>query len=155
QQSVAAAGSVAPALKAGELRRLDSSAPGFDRDLASLLAWEASQDAAIERTVADILADVRQRGDVAVLEYTRRFDRLSVESMAELEIGPAELRAALESLDPSIRAALQAAADRVRADHEHQLASSWAFTEPDGTRLGQAVRALDRGGLCAPGGKAA
>ena len=155
QQSVAAAGSVAPALKAGELRRLDSSAPGFDRDLASLLAWETSQDAAIERTVADILTDVRQRGDAAVLEYTRRFDRLSVESMAELEIGPAELRAALESLDPSIRAALQAAADRVRAYHEHQLASSWSFTEPDGTRLGQAVRPLDRVGLYVPGGKAA
>jgi histidinol dehydrogenase len=147
--------SASPALAAAELRRLDSAAPGFDRELASLLAWEASQDAAIEKVVADILRDVRGRGDAAVLEYTNRFDRLAASAMAELEIGSAELHAALASLEPSVREALQAAADRVRAYHEHQRATSWSFTEPDGTRLGQAVQPLERVGLYVPGGKAA
>ncbi|MCM5571814.1 histidinol dehydrogenase [Burkholderiaceae bacterium FT117] len=143
------------AIKAAAIRRLDSADEGFLEALDALLAWEASQDAAIERAVADILADVRRRGDEAVLEYTRRFDRVGAASMAELEIGQAELQAALDGLEPGIRGALEAAAGRVRAYHERQLAESWSYTEADGTRLGQAVRPLDRAGLYVPGGKAA
>jgi len=143
------------AIDAAGVRRLDSGAPDFDARLSALLAWEASQDAAIERTVADILADVRKRGDAAVLDYTRRFDRVDAGSMAELEIGRSELQAALDGLEPAIRQALEAAAARVRAYHEHQLAKSWSYTEADGTRLGQVVAPLDRAGLYVPGGKAA
>ena len=142
-------------IDAAGVRRLDSGAPDFDARLSALLAWEASQDAAIERTVADILADVRKRGDAAVLDYTRRFDRVDAGSMAELEIGRGELQAALDGLEPAIRQALEAAAARVRAYHEHQLAKSWSYTEADGTRLGQVVAPLDRAGLYVPGGKAA
>jgi histidinol dehydrogenase len=142
-------------IDAADVRRLDSGAPDFDARLSALLAWEASQDAAIERTVADILADVRKRGDAAVLDYTRRFDRVDAGSMAELEIGAGELQAALDGLEPAIRQALEAAAARVRAYHEHQLAKSWSYTEADGTRLGQVVGPLDRAGLYVPGGKAA
>ncbi len=142
-------------MKAASIRRLDSTSADFGRELDALLAWEASQDEAIERAVAGILADVRRRGDEAVLEYTRRFDRLDAASMAELEIGQAELQAALDGLEPGIRAALEAAAARVRAYHEHQRAASWSFTEDNGTRLGQAVLPLDRAGLYVPGGKAA
>ena len=150
-QGSGAASIVAPA----DIRRLDSAAADFDERLAALLAWEDEQDATIERTVADILADVRRRGDTAVLDYTRRFDRVDAASVAALELAPAELQAALDGLDAATREALEAAADRVRRYHEHQRAGDWSFTEADGTRLGQLVRPLDRAGLYVPGGKAA
>jgi histidinol dehydrogenase len=137
------------------VHRLDSAEPGFDARLAALLAWEPSQDEAIERAAADILRDVRRRGDAAVLEYTRRFDRFEAPDAASLEVRRPELEAALAGLSPVRRAALQAAAGRVRAYHEHQRAPSWSYTEPDGTRLGQKIGPLDRVGLYVPGGKAA
>ena len=137
------------------INELDSGAPDFKARLAALLAYEPSQDAAIERTVADILREVRARGDEALLEYTRRFDRLVVASPGALELGRGELEAALAGLAAPQREALQAAAERVRRYHEHQLAKSWSYTEPDGTRLGQRITALDRAGLYVPGGKAA
>jgi histidinol dehydrogenase len=138
-----------------DIHRLDSAEPGFDAKLAALLAWEAEQDEAIERAVAGILREVRARGDEAVLEYTRRFDRLDVAQAGALELPRAELLAALEALPAARRDALQAAADRVRAYHEHQRAQSWSYLDEDGTRLGQKVAPLDRVGLYVPGGKAA
>ncbi len=137
------------------VRRLDSSEPGFDAKLSAVLAWEASQDAAIERAVADIVADVRARGDAAVLEYTRRFDRVQVNDPAALELPQAALQAALSALPAAQRQALEAAADRVRTYHAHQRAQSWSYVEPDGTRLGQKVGPIERVGLYVPGGKAA
>jgi histidinol dehydrogenase len=102
---------------------------------------------------------VRQRGDAAVLEYTNKFDRVSVTGMPMLEIPRAELRDALNSLAPERRSALQAAADRVRAYHERQKkecgSDGFTFTEADGTVLGQKVTPLDRVGIYVPGGKAA
>lgn len=135
--------------------RLDSRSADFAERLKALLAWEPVEDAAIERTVADIVADVRRRGDEAVLEYTRRFDRIDAPSMAALEIAPDELRAALAALDETQRAALEAAAGRVRRYHEHQLAHSWSYVDEDGTRLGQRIGPIERVGLYVPGGKAA
>jgi histidinol dehydrogenase len=141
------------------MRKLDSSAEGFKKALHAVLAFEASEDEAIERSVAQILADVKARGDVAVLEYTNRFDRLSATSVAALELPMSELEAALESLEPKQRAALEAAAARVRGYHEKQRiecgSHSWQYTESDGTVLGQKVTPLDRVGLYVPGGKAA
>ena len=137
------------------IARLDSSAPGFRQELAALLAYEPSQDAAIEATVAQILRDVRERGDEALLEYTRRFDRVAAARGADLELSRAELDAALAVLPGDQRDALQAAAERVRRYHEHQRAQSWSYTEPDGTRLGQRITPLDRAGMYVPGGKAA
>jgi histidinol dehydrogenase len=138
-----------------DIHRLDSAEPGFEARLSALLAWEAEQDAEIERAVAAILRDVRARGDAAVLEYTRRFDRLDLTDARALELPRAELRAALESLPADRRDALQAAADRVRTYHEHQRAQSWSYVDDTGTRLGQKVTPLDRVGLYVPGGKAA
>jgi len=137
------------------IRTLDSAQPGFREQLAALLAYEPSQDDAIERAVAQILRDVRARGDDALVEYTRRFDRLEVASAAELELPRAALDDALDSLPAGQRDALVAAAARVRAYHERQKAKSWSYVEPDGTRLGQRITPLDRAGLYVPGGKAA
>lgn len=137
------------------IKRLDSTDAGFQAALDELLAFEGAQDDRIEQAVAAILADVKARGDAAVIEYTNRFDRLSATSMGELELTRAELEAALASLPADRRAALQAAAARVRAYHERQPLQGWQYEEADGTLLGQKITPLDRVGLYVPGGKAA
>jgi histidinol dehydrogenase len=137
------------------IRRLSTTDADFATKLEGLLAFETAQDASIEATVAEILADVKQRGDEAVLAYTRKLDRLDAASMAVLELPKTRLEQALNGLAPDVKAALQAAADRVRAYHEKQVMHSWTYTEADGTVLGQQVTALDRVGLYVPGGKAA
>ncbi len=142
-----------------KIRQLDTTETGFYDKLLAVLAFEASEDEAIDRAAAGILADVKSRGDAAVLEYTNKFDRLSAASVTALEIPRAELQAALEGLEPARRTALQAAADRVRAYHERQKqecgSDGFTFTEPDGTVLGQKVTPLDKVGIYVPGGKAA
>ncbi len=137
------------------MRRLDTRDADFLARLDALLAFDNSTDMAIERTVAEILAAVRSTGDAAVLDYTRRFDRLDAGSVAELELPRADLAAAFAGLPAARRAALEQAAARVRAFHERQKMESWEYAEADGTRLGQKVTALDRVGLYVPGGKAA
>jgi histidinol dehydrogenase len=137
------------------VRRLDSAQPDFDTQLDELLAFEAVEDPGVEATVAAILADVKARGDTALLDYTRRFDGIDARSVAELEIPRGALEEALSRLPASQRKALEEAHRRVRAYHEKQLAGSWSYTEPDGTELGQQVTALDRVGIYVPGGKAA
>ncbi len=142
-----------------DLARLDSSALGFDAALARLTAFESKEDVAIEAAVAAIVADVRARGDAAVLEYTARFDRVQARSVAALELPAQELAAAYAALPAAERAALTTAATRIRAYHERQrtesCSRSWEMREADGTRLGQKVTALARVGLYVPGGKAA
>ncbi|WP_020655432.1 histidinol dehydrogenase [Massilia niastensis] len=142
-----------------QIRKLDSTAPDFKATLDALLAFEAETDDAIESAVARILADVKKRGDAAVLEYTNRFDRIpgGAASMAAFDIGQAELDEALASLPEAQRAALRTAAERIRVFHERQKQelNGFSFTEPDGTLLGQRVTPLDRVGIYVPGGKAA
>ena len=140
------------------LRLLDSADAGFDAELGSLLAYSAEADAAIEATVEAIVADVRERGDAAVLDYTARFDGLESDNVAELEIGRHELQSALVALPPSQRGALEAAAARIRDFHERQLEAcgrGWSYRDADGTLLGQKVTPLERVGIYVPGGKAA
>ena len=137
------------------LRRLSTADPGFHTALDALIAFEAAQDPAIDAAVAAIVADVRARGDAAVLDYTRRFDRLDAPSVAALEIAPSALREAFDSLPQAQRAALDEAARRVRRFHERQKAGGFATTEDDGSELGQRVTPLDRAGIYVPGGKAA
>ena len=115
--------------------------------LVQLLAFEATADEKLEATVAGILADVRKRGDAAVLEYTRKFDRMEVGSTAELELPQNELRAAFDGLPAEQRSALEQAAQRVTDYHKKQVQASWSYTEADGTLLGQQVTPLDRVGL--------
>ena len=138
--------------------RLNTQDAGFEAAFARRLHWSADTDAAIEQRVADILVDVQQRGDAAVLEYTQRFDGVQATSVAELEITQAELQVALDSLPAAQREALQAAAARVRQYHEAQKKASgesWSYRDEDGTLLGQKVTPLDRVGIYVPGGKAA
>ena len=137
------------------INRLDSRDPGFQSALSRLLAFEATEDESIDRAAAGILANVRARGDAALVEYTQRFDRMPGASAATLEIPKADWHAALAALPTAQREALEAAADRVRRYHERQRAETWTYTEPDGTMLGQQVTPLDRVGLYVPGGKAA
>ena len=137
------------------LRRWSSRDADFLSRLDTLLAFESGADAGIEAAVSEILAEVRTHGDVAVIDYTRRFDHLRVDTMAELELSPAELAAAHAALPAEQRDALKRAAERIRAYHQRQVAESWEYTEADGTRLGQKITPLDRVGLYVPGGKAA
>ena len=137
------------------IKRLDSRDPGFKSALTTLLAFEASQDESIDRATAGILADVRGRGDAALLEYTQRFDRVPATDVTALEIPKSEWQSALAALPTAQRNALEAAADRVRAYHEHQRIETWTYTDAEGNTLGQQVTPLDRVGLYVPGGKAA
>ena len=140
------------------VQRLSTSEPGFADDLARLLAYDASVDAEVEASVAAVLADVRARGDAAVLEYTRRWDGVDAASLAALEIAATDLRAALESLPSAQRTALENAAARIRAFHERQLevtGKSWSYHDADDSLLGQKVTPIDRVGIYVPGGKAA
>lgn len=137
-----------------QIKRLSSTDAGFDETLAKLLAFETAQDAKVDATVKDILADIKKRGDEALLEYTRRFDRLNVASALELELPQSRLQQALQSLPADQRNALEQAAQRVRIYHQKQVAQSWSYVEPDGTLLGQKITPLDRVGLYVPGGKA-
>ena len=141
-----------------KLRQLDTQAAGFEAEFQRVLHWSADTDAAIEARVAEILADVRARGDAAVLDYTARFDRLSAEALGALELTREELKAAFDGLPGEQREALEAAARRVRSYHERQKAAcgeSWSYRDEDGTLLGQKVTPLERVGIYVPGGKAA
>jgi len=137
------------------MQRLNYRDADFWSRLDRLLAWEGVSDEQVLGTVQEILREVRARGDAAVVEYTHRFDRLDVATLAELEIPGERLQAALSSLDPVLRENLEFSAERIRAYHEHQKLASWSYTEPDGTVLGQKVTPLQRVGLYVPGGKAA
>ena len=127
----------------------------FYQQLDDVLAWEASIDGDIAKIVADILADVKIRGNAAVLEYTNKFDRMNLQSAEAFEIDKEQLQQALNSIDDDQREALERAAQRVRDYAEHQKMESWSYTEDDGTVLGQQISAMDRVGLYVPGGKAA
>ena len=137
------------------IRRLQSDSALFQAELTQLLAFEASQDASIENACREILQQIRQRGDAALIEYTHRFDGVQVQHAHELEISHDELQQALAGLPADQRDALETAAQRIRQYHEHQRGQSWTYTEDDGTTLGQKVTPLDRVGLYVPGGKAA
>ena len=137
------------------IRQLSSRAAGFDEALTRLLAFEETADEKLESVVASILADVKKRGDAAVLEYTRKFDRLPLENAAAMELPQSELRTAFDGLPAEQRSALEQAAQRVTDYHRKQVQASWSYTEADGTLLGQQVTPLERVGLYVPGGKAA
>lgn len=138
-----------------DITRLNSLDPGFDTGLERLLDWDQTTDPAVETVVRDIIADVRARGDAALIDYTSRFDRWTVTAAVDFECSRDDCQQALAVIDEVQREALAQAATRVRAYAEHQKLESWSYTEADGTLLGQQVMPMDRVGLYVPGGKAA
>lgn len=137
------------------IRRFRSDQADFSQQMDALLAWDSVSDASVQDTVTKIVNDVRARGDDAVIEYTNRFDRMSVSSMVDLELSQKQLQDALDGLDDAKRNALLVAAQRVRDYHDKQKQDSWQYSEADGTVLGQKVTPMDRVGIYVPGGKAA
>ncbi|NEX19177.1 histidinol dehydrogenase [Thiorhodococcus mannitoliphagus] len=138
-----------------EIKRLATSNPDYQARIADLLAWESVSDDRVQQTVAEIIREVRARGDAALIDYTSRFDRWTPASAADLELPKARLEQAWGKIPADQRVALETAAERIRAYAEHQKMSGWSYREPDGTLLGQQVTPLDRAGLYVPGGKAA
>ncbi|GGX81791.1 histidinol dehydrogenase [Litchfieldella qijiaojingensis] len=143
------------AIRELEISRLSTQEKDFDTRLEALLAWEGVSDSAVQQRVDEIIAAVKARGDAALVDYSNRFDRMSVSSMTELTLGPERLREAFDNLPREQRDALAAAAERIRTYHQRQKPESWHYTEADGSVLGQQVTPLDRAGIYVPGGKAA
>lgn len=137
------------------MKRLNTQTPEFWQELKNLLAFETAQDPAVDASVAAICAEVKARGDAAVLAYTAQFDGVTAQSMAELTLETADLKAAFDRLAPEIQGALHTAAERVHSYHQRQKMQSWHYHDEDGTLLGQQITPLDRVGLYVPGGKAA
>ena len=137
-----------------DIKRLSYADINFDVQLEALLAWENISDSRVGQVVDDVLADIRQRGDQALIDYTNRFDRRKVSSMAELDVSAEDLQQALVSITDIERQSLEIAAERISHYHQHQKQESWNYREADGTLLGQQITPLDRVGIYVPGGKA-
>lgn len=137
-----------------KINRLNTTQADFDLQLSKLLAWESVSDKRVADVVDDILQQVKIRGDAAVLEYTNKFDRRDVKTINELIVSQSELKQALTKISSEQKTALEIAAQRIRDYHQHQLQTSWQYTEADGTILGQQISAMERVGLYVPGGKA-
>ena len=135
-------------------RRLDASNPEFGEHLSDLLGWDEQQDLDVDRIVSEIIADVRERRDDALLEYTNKLDRRSLPAPEQLQIAPEQLTKAEEEIPSELHAALTSAASRIEQFHKHQLQESWSFADEFGNKLGQRVMPLQRVGVYVPGGKA-
>jgi len=133
---------------------LDYAAEDFKAKLDTLLAWETVSDAKVVGIVDEVIGNVVRRGDVALVEYTERFDALSLTGAEDLEISHTALEQAMHALSDEQRTALQTAAERIEAYHRHQLQTSWQYQEADGTVLGQQITPMQRVGIYVPGGKA-
>jgi histidinol dehydrogenase len=137
-----------------KVNRLNTATTSFDADLNELLGWESVSDTRVQSTVADIIERIKVQGDTALLQLTNQLDRTPFKTAAELEIPQQKLEEALGIISQKERDALQTAADRIRAYHQHQVQDSWRYEEPDGTVLGQQITPMDRIGIYVPGGKA-
>ena len=137
------------------ITKLSSAQSDFDAQLSALLAWESVSNKDVAQTVDDIIATIRSQGDVALIDYSIKFDGVSAKSMADLTLKQEELKNAYETLGDDAKNALTIAAERVRQYHQKQNQQTWTYTEDDGTMLGQKITPLDRVGLYVPGGKAA
>ncbi len=138
-----------------KINRLDSRDSKFQADLDKILAWESVSDDAVFNTVNEILLAVKNDGDLALLDYSRRLDGHEANTGADLELPSSRLQQAYEEISVAQRSALEQAAERIRGYAEHQKLESWEYVEADGTLLGQQINSLDRVGLYVPGGKAA
>lgn len=136
------------------MRLLNSQQASFEQELTELLAFETVNDPALLATVDDIIAQVRQGGDEVVLKLTQQFDNHPAKTFAELEISQEKLKQAFDGLNPTIKQALELAAQRVTSFHERQRQESWTYQDALGNTLGQQVTPLDKVGIYVPGGLA-
>jgi len=137
------------------LRTINQWDRNFDAKLNSLLNRDEALDSKVEETVKTIVSEVRCCGDDALLSFTEQFDRVSVDSVANLEILRDEIDGALQSLPKELQIALIDAANRIHHYHQQEVLRSWQFKSSDGTLLGQKITPLGRVGIYVPGGKAA
>ena len=136
------------------MRLLNSQQASFEQELTELLAFETVNDPALLATVDDIIAQVRQGGDEVVLRLTQQFDNHPAKTFAQLEISQEKLKQAFDGLNPTIKQALELAAQRVTSFHERQRQESWTYQDALGNTLGQQVTPLDKVGIYVPGGLA-
>ncbi len=136
------------------IHRLSTQSADFEQTLDELIAWDSHTHQSVESLVRDIIGKVRAVGDAAVLDCTNQFDHRSCTHISELKISTETMQEALQSVGSATRDALMQAAQRIEDYHRHQLQTSWQYTEPDGTQLGQQITAIERVGIYVPGGKA-
>ena len=136
-------------------KRLNFASADFLDAFEHLLGSKREVDSDVHDAVAGIIADIRGRGDDALLAFTAKYDGLAVESVAELALSADMLQAALDGLDDDLRQSLELAAARIQAFHEKQRPNGFAYTDEAGVELAIRHTAVDAVGLYVPGGKAA
>ncbi len=136
------------------ITQLSSTQADFQEKLSKLLAWESVSNTDVAQTVDAIIANIRQNGDQALIDYTNKFDGMNVSDISSLTVDQSALKKAFDSLSKKEKSALQSAADRVRDYHQKQKQDTWTYVDDSGTMLGQKITPLDRVGLYVPGGKA-
>ncbi|OKH88276.1 histidinol dehydrogenase [Thalassospira sp. TSL5-1] len=133
--------------------KLSITDPAFEEEFVKLLGMKREADADVDAAVADIIADVRKRGDAAVVEYTNRFDRLSMDAQG-MAVTREEVDLAISDIEPSLLESLKTAATRIRAYHEKQMPADERYTDDSGVELGWRWRPVTAAGLYVPGGLA-
>lgn len=141
-------------MKMGDIRQFSSIDKDFDSKLQKLLDWQKTENSKIDHQVGEILTNVRQKGDIALVEYTNQFDHRNVSSIKNLIVPSDQMSQALQNISEPERSALNVSAERIIEYHEHQKINSWSYCDEDGTMLGQQVTPLERIGIYVPGGKA-
>ena len=137
------------------INKLSSQHEDFDSQLSSLISWESVSNNDVNKIVDEIIAEIQNKGDKALLNYTVELDLVKVNSISDLIISKEKLKKSFDDLDDIQKNALTISADRIKSYHQKQFQKTWTYKEEDGTVLGQKITPLDRVGLYVPGGKAA
>jgi histidinol dehydrogenase len=141
-------------MKMGDIRQFSSIDKDFDSKLQKLLNWQKTENSKIDHQVGEILTNIRQKGDIALVEYTNQFDNRNVSAIRDLIVSFDQMSQALQNISELERSALNVSAERIIEYHEHQKIDSWSYCDEDGTMLGQQVTPIERIGIYVPGGKA-
>ena len=141
-------------MKMGDIRQFSSIDKDFDNKLQKLLNWQKTENSKIDHQVGEILTNIRQKGDIALVEYTNQFDNRNVSTIRDLIVSFDQMSQALQNISEPERSALNVSAERIIEYHEHQKIDSWSYCDEDGTMLGQQVTPIERIGIYVPGGKA-
>ena len=141
-------------MKMADIRQFSSIDKDFDSKLQKLLNWQKTENSKIDHQVGEILTNIRQKGDIALVEYTNQFDNRNVSTIRDLIVSFDQMSQALQNISEPERSALNVSAERIIEYHEHQKIDSWSYCDEDGTMLGQQVTPIERIGIYVPGGKA-